>query len=104
MNDIGWLGNATLEGTQAIAVWCRNGSDVVSAPDADPTYTIYSADWTQIQTGTMTLNPGSTTGFQAVTESVTAARGYAVGNKYFVKIEYAISAVSYGSIGVFGIH
>jgi hypothetical protein len=96
----GFLNEVALEGTILIPVQCRNGSDVPTAPDSDPTYTVIAPDGTALagQTGTMALNPGSLTGLHGVVLSVTAANGYAADGGYTIHIAYAISSVNYTSL------
>jgi hypothetical protein len=104
MNDIGFIGFVELTGSILIPVLCRNASDVLTAPDADPTYTVLDKAGTTIQTGTLTTNLGGITGSQAALEVVTAARGYTAGETYTFIIEYAISAAAHGAEGMFSVY
>lgn len=103
MNDMGFLGLVAMDSSILLPVLCRNSSDVLTAPDADPTYTVFAKDQTSVQTGTMTGNPGSVTGFQAALESITAARGYTSGETYTVLVEYDISAAAHGAVATFSV-
>jgi hypothetical protein len=105
MNDIGYIGDVALSGTILIPVVCRNGSDVPTAPDAAPTYTVYGPDGSQVgtQTGSMTLTPGSKTGFRGVVLTASAANGYASGSTYTVHIDYDISSTNYAVIAAFAV-
>jgi hypothetical protein len=105
MNDIGFIGDVAIGGTILIPVVCRNGSDVPSAPDADPTYTVFDAAGTQVgsQTGSMSLNPGSKTGFQGVVLTASEGNGYASGSLYTVHISYEISSTAYAVIAAFAV-
>lgn len=102
-NDIGFINHVPLEGTILIPVMCRNGSDVPTAPDSDPTYTVFDAAGTQVgsQTGSMSLTPGSITGLQGVVLTVSAANSYAAKGTYTVAITYAISSTSYAALATF---
>ena len=105
MNDIGFINDVAIGGTILIPVVCRNGSDVPTTPDADPTYTVFDSDGTQVgtQTGSMTLNPGSKTGFQAVVLTASTGNGYSAGGSYTVHISYEISSTAYTAIAMFSV-
>ena len=103
MNDMGFLGWADIDGSLRIGVLCRNGSDVLTAPDADPTYTILDKNGATVQTGTLAVNEALIVGRQAASESITLARGYTSGETYGVVVEYAISAEAHGTQGTFAV-
>lgn len=86
--------SANVGGTVLIPIQCRNTSDVPTAPDSDPSYTVYDSTGAQVgsQTGTFSLNPGSNTGFYQLVLTVSTGNGYAANSKYSVLVTWAISS------------
>lgn len=95
--------SANLGDKVLIPIQCRNTSDVPTAPDADPTYAVYDATGAAVsgQSGTVTLNPGSKTGFYLLVLTVSSGNNYASNSKYTVLTEWAISSSSRSQENVF---
>lgn len=92
----GHLGLIALESTLQILAQCVNGSNVATAPDASPSYSIYGTDGTALLTGTLGgSDHDSKTGQRRGTAAITAANGFAVGNIYYLRVGYAISSTGY---------
>lgn len=83
-----------LGGKVLIPIQCRNSSDVPTSPDSDPTYVVYDSDGAAVsgQSGTVTLNPGSKTGFYLLVLTVSSGNNYASNSKYTVLVEWEISS------------
>lgn len=83
-----------------------NSSRTPTAPDAAPTWRIYSsAGGAAILTGTGPVSDtDSQTGWRMVTGvSITSGNGFASGNTYFIRSAYAISTVAEVDIGSFAV-
>ena len=103
MIEIGYIGQVALESSIALSVICQNGSNLPTVPDSDPTYTIIDKDGTALsgETGSMSLNPGSISGLQAVLLPVTSANGYAADSLYTFVVSYILSSTTYLVKGTF---
>lgn len=86
--------SANLGSTILVPIVCRNGSDVPTTPDADPTYVVYDSTGAAVsgQSGTVTLNPGSKTGFYLLSLTVSSGNNYASNSKYTALVEWQISS------------
>lgn len=104
MRDLGFLGFVTLEDTMRLALQCRNGSHVNTAPDAAPTYSIYSTSDTAVLTGSLgAADADSNTGFRTGNAAITAANGFASGGRYIIRFFYEISTTDYSAVGTFSV-
>jgi hypothetical protein len=89
------IGLVPLDGTLHFLVLSENTSDVPTAADAAPTYTIYGPDGTAMTNGTGTTAAVSgKTGLYRGTHSISTADGYAAGSTYHVYAQWALSAVN----------
>lgn len=86
--------SGNLGGKVLIPILCRNASDVPTTPDSDPTYVVYDEDGAEVagQSGSVTLNPGSKTGFYLLVLTVSSGNGYASNSKYTALVEWEISS------------
>lgn len=87
-----FLGFVELEGTLAVHIQLANGNAPQTA-DAQPTFRIYGADGTPVQTGTASTVVDSQTGLHKLTIECTAANGFARGT-YTVRVAYAVSSAA----------
>jgi len=102
MTELGFLGFVELGGTLRLAVQCRNGSLVVTAPDAAPAWSVYGTSDTPVQTGTLGASDAdSKTGFRTGNVVCSTGNGFAVGQRYVVRVSYAISSTQYAVEGYF---
>lgn len=91
----------------AIPLWVvvRNTSQVPTAPDSAPTFSVYEGGSDTPQTNgsavSMTGPVNSETGLYRKSHDATAANGYESGKTYLVKFNYAISSTNYTQIGTF---
>lgn len=99
---LGFLGYVTLEDTLRLALQCVNGSLVASAPDAAPTWSIYTTSDTAVKTGSLgSSDADSKTGFRTGDAAITAANGFASGDRCIVRFAWAVSATSYAATAEF---
>lgn len=92
----GHLGLIALEATLQILAQCVNGSLVATAPASAPSFSVYGTDGTALLTGSLGASDHDTkTGLRRGTAAITAANGFAVGNIYYVRVGYTISATDY---------
>jgi len=104
MRDLGFLGFITLEDTMRLALQCRNGSHVNTAPDAAPTWKVFGTDDTAILTGSLgAADADSLTGFRTGDAAITAANGFASGGRYIIRFFYEISTTDYSAVGTFSV-
>jgi hypothetical protein len=102
MHNLGYLGMIELASTLRLAVQCRNGSAVVTAPDAAPTWSIYGSTDTPVLTGSLgAADADSKTGFRTGNAAITSGNGFAAGQRYIVRVAYAISSTAYAAEGSF---
>jgi len=87
-----FLGFVELEGTLNAHIQLANGNAPQTA-DAQPTFRIYGADSTPVQTGTASAVVDSQTGLHKITQACTAANGFARGT-YTIRVAYAVSAAA----------
>jgi hypothetical protein len=87
-----YVGPVTLEGTLVFPVISRNTSDVPTAADAAPTYSIYNASMSAVLTTGTTSALSGVTGGYTLSKAITAALGFAAGNEYVILVEYALSS------------
>lgn len=100
--DIGDIGHIELGETLRLPIQCRNGSGVVTAPDSAPTWSMYTTSDTAVLTGSLGASDAdSKTGFRTGDAAITAANGFASGNRVIVRIAYAISGTDFAGLGYF---
>lgn len=93
-----------MEDTLRLGLQCRNGSLVATAPDAAPTFSMYTTDDTAKLTGSLgAADADSKTGFRTGDAAITAANGFAVGDRVTVRFFYEISTTDYASVGFFNV-
>jgi hypothetical protein len=93
-----YIGPVALGGTLPLAVICRNGSGVPSAPTGTPSFAVYGPDdlTTPLATGTLSASDqDSKTGYRTGSLSVASASGFEAGDQCVVLVEYVVSAVNY---------
>lgn len=89
-----FAGFCELAGTLVAPVLTVNTSDVPTAADASPTYSVYNADMASVlATGTCTALSGETGGYY-VSQAITAGLGFASGGLYTVLVSYALSSAA----------
>lgn len=102
MIDQGYLGPVALGATLRLAIQCRNGSAVITAPDAAPTWAIYGSDDTALLTGSLgSSDADSKTGFRTGDAAITGGNGFAAGGRYVIRYFYEISGTDYSVIQTF---
>ena len=101
MDDLGFLGSIDLEGTLRLALQCRSSS-IPTSPDASPSWAIYGSSDTALLTGSLGASDAdSKTGFRTGDAAITAANGFASGNRYTIRFAYAISSAARAALAHF---
>lgn len=99
------FGLVELDGNAALWWLTVNGSNVPTAPDTTPTFSVYEADQDSAMTngsGVSVTGPvNSQTGFYRKSHSAATSDGYERGKRYVVKLNYAISSTNYSILGYF---
>lgn len=102
MTDLGFLGYIALGDTLRLGLQCRNGSLVCTAPDAAPTWAMYTDSDTSLLTGTLgAADADSKVGFRTGDAAITSGNGFAVGDRVTVRFFYEISTTDYAAVGFF---
>ena len=101
MLDIGFIGYVSVGGTLPLAIQCRNGSQIVTAPTAAPTYSIYPSGFgSTVSTGSLgSSDTDSKTGFRTGSQAISVS--YSAGELYTIIFEYAESSNARSAIGTF---
>lgn len=100
--DVGYMGQVQLGDTLRLALQCRNGSDVPTAPDAAPTWSMYHDDDTALLTGSLgSSDADSKTGLRTGDAAITQGNGFASGQRIIVRFAYAISSSARAAVGYF---
>lgn len=85
-----FIGHVQLDGSLRLDFFTTNGSSVVTAPSAAPTFKIYGPDGL-VESGTSSVLDSGVTGSYRITISPTAAKGYEPGTQYTVMVNYTAS-------------
>ena len=101
MLDIGFIGYVSVGGTLPLAIQCRNGSQVATAPSAAPSYSVYPSGFgSTMATGNLGgPDTDSKTGFR--TGSLSISNSYSAGQMYTIIFQYSESNNARAAIGTF---
>jgi len=95
MDSLGNLGAFAVEATVPLACPCTTTAGVPVAPDAAPTYIVLNAAGTTIASGTLSSSDtASKTGLRTGTLTAAASAGFAAGNTYRIRYDYAVSSTA----------
>jgi len=99
--DIGFIGYVSVGDTLPLAIQCRNGSQVATAPTGAPTYSVYPSGFASaVSTGSLGgADTDSKTGFR--TGGLTISVSYTAGELYTVLFQYAEGGNNRSVIGTF---
>ena len=99
--DIGFIGFINAGGSLPLGLQCRGGSDVPTAPDAAPSYAVYSPSFgAALTTGSLgAADTDTKAGFR--TGTLTIDGSFVAGTLYTIRFAWAISAVAKSAIGTF---
>lgn len=92
--------------TFGFPIQCTDNNRHPQTPDAAPTWRIYAAGTAAaLLTGTApSSDQDSQTGWRPTSNvSITAGNNFASGNVYFIRVSYAISAVTYTDTSTFAV-
>jgi len=102
MTELGFLGFVELGATLRLALQCRNGSQVITAPAAAPAWSVYGTSDTPVITGTLGASDAdSKTGFRTGNLVCSSGNGFAAGQRYTIRLSYEISSTAYAAEGFF---
>lgn len=103
MTESGFVGFVTKNSTLRAPFVTRNGSGVPSAPDATPTYEIYSGDYSGVlASGNLAAVSGAATGVYSIAAATTDG-GYAAGSTYGGVVKWAVSSTNYSQAFTFSV-
>lgn len=100
---IGDLGPIALGGTLYVPVQCYNGSGVPTSPDSAPTVKIFSGTTLKLTATGPSADQGSLTGYRPTSAAITAANGFASGQRYEGIVTYAVSGTNHAQPFTFSV-
>ncbi len=102
--DVGYIGPVTLGSTVRLALQCRNGSGVATAPSSAPTWSVYETSDSAVLTGSLgSSDADSKTGFRTGNLAATAGNGFAAGGRYVIRFAYSEGGNARAAVGWFNV-